>query len=167
MGTARPLLGSALVALALLSGCGEARDATSKELSALTAEISKLRAEQAAIAGRLEALERSKAPAPTPAAAADPKPPAAAPEPVAARSLDGDRPSLDVVKLGPVPSEADGDADDDGPRTVLRSGANGIIVEETGSAAAGARTVVADPKKTAAKKTDKADRKKTASSPKQ
>ena len=155
MGTARPLLGSALVALALLSGCGgAAQDTTSKELSALTAEISKMRAEQAAMAERLEALERAKAPLPAPVAAADPRP-AAAPEPAPARSLDSDRPSLDVVKLGPVASDVDGDIDEESPRTVLRSGSNVIVVEESDGAAAGSRTVLADPKKTA-KKTDKA-----------
>lgn len=163
MGTARPLLGSALVALALLSGCGGAAQDTSKELSALTAEISKMRAEQASMAERLEALERAKAPLPAPVAAVDPRP-AAAPEPAPARSLDSDRPSLDVVKLGPVASDVDGDIDEEGPRTVLRSGSNGIVVEESDGAAAGSRTVLADPKKTA-KKTDKA--KKTPSAPKQ
>jgi outer membrane murein-binding lipoprotein Lpp len=169
MGTARPLFGFALVALALLSGCGgEVHDATSKELSALTAEISKLRADQAALAERLDAMERAKSPAAAPAADAA-KPADSAPPPVvAARSLDSDRPSLDVVKLGPPPSEeGDGDIDAEGPRTVLRSGANGIVVEEQGAAGGTTRTVVTDPSKKAgtSKKSDKTDRKKTASLP--
>lgn len=157
----RPFLGSALVALALLSGCGgEARDATSKELSALTAEISKLRAEQASMSERLSTLERSKT-APPSAVISETKP-QTGPEPVATRPLDGDRPSLDVVKLGPpVADEGDGDTDEDGPRTVLRSGSNGIVVEEAGSSAAGARTVVSDPKKTT-KKSDKLSKKPSA-----
>ena len=169
MGTARLLIPFALSALALLSGCGGgAQDATSKELSALTAEISKLRAEQASIAERLSALESNKAPS-QPAAAAAPQPqPDSAPAVVAARSLDSDRPSLDVVKLGPATDEGDGDIDDDGPRTVLRSGSNGIVVEEKGPAGT-TKTVVSDPggKKSdkASKKSDKNDRKKTASLP--
>ena len=168
MGTARLLIPSALAALALLTGCGGgAQDATSKELSALTAEISKLRAEQAGFAERLEALERNKAPAQSPAAEA-PRPADSAPPPVAARSLDSDRPSLDVVKLGPSSEGGDGDIDEDGPRTVLRSGSNGIVVEEKGPAGT-TKTVVSDPggKKAdkASKKSDKNDRKKTASLP--
>lgn len=165
-------LGFALAALLALPGCGgEARDATSKELSALTAEISKLRAEHASLAERLSALERSRSQAPVSAApdraSADPVP--AAPPPPAARSIDDDRPALDVVRLGPSADGAedgDGDIDADGPRTVLRSGANGIIVEEQNGPGATTRTISAAPsKKPAPKKTDKADRKKTASLP--
>src|SRR5689334_2903206 len=102
----RTFLGLASIAIAALSGCGgEARDATSKELSALTAEISKLRAEQAALSERLSAIERGKVPAP--AAAEENKPEAA---PIAApRSLDGDRPDLDVVRLGPTDDADAGD----------------------------------------------------------
>lgn len=165
-------LGLALAAFLALPGCGgEARDATSKELSALTAEISRLRAEHASLAERLSALERGKSPAQVSAApdSASPDPaPAAAPPAPAARSIDDDRPALDVVRLGPSAGadEVDGDTDADGPRTVLRSGANGIIVEEQNGPGAPTRTVSADPaKKAAPKKTDKADRKKTASLP--
>lgn len=173
MGTARPLSALALVALALLTGCGaEVRDATSKELSALTAEISRLRADQAALAERLDAVERAKGPPAAAPITADAKPADAdaAPPIVATRSLASDRPSLDVVKLGPAPSEeGDGDIDEDAPRTVLRSGANGIVVEEPGQTGGTTRTVVADPsgKKSGAssKKSDKTDRKKTASLP--
>ncbi len=73
-----------------------------------------------------------------------------------------------MVKLGPTTDEGDGDIDDDGPRTVLRSGSNGIVVEEKGPAGT-TKTVVSDPggKKSdkASKKSDKNDRKKTASLP--
>lgn len=162
----------ALTALAFLPGCGgEAHDATSKELSALTAEISKLRAEQAAIAERLEALEHGKDHAPAAAQApaeSAPKDAVVPPAPPAARTLDDDRPSLDVVRLGPSADDDDADTDAAGPRTVLRSGSNGIVVEEQ-TASGTTRTVTADPssKKAApaAKKSDKADRKKTASLP--
>jgi hypothetical protein len=158
----RAVFGLALASIALLSGCGgAASDATSKELAALTAEISKLRAEQAAQAERLDAIERGKRP--TPAAAADAN--AAAAPPPAPMPLDGDRPSLDVVRLGPsddAPSEVDGDADADGPRTVLRSGASGIVVEETGPG--GVSRVTPDvASRKSDKKSDKGDRKKTAS----
>jgi hypothetical protein len=171
MRTIRSFLVPALAAVALLSGCGgEARDATSKELAALTAEISKLRAQQAAIDERLGAIERGKSRPPATevvsAAGAEGAPPSPA-----QRSLDGDRPSLDVVKLGPsaeAPEEGESSIDDEGPRTVLRSGANGIVVEETGpgGAARVAPDGSASSKKVAAKKSDKvADRKKTASVP--
>jgi outer membrane murein-binding lipoprotein Lpp len=166
MRTMRAVLGLALTSVALLSGCGgEARDATSKELAALTAEISKLRAAQAAQAERLDALERGRprSGAPLPAPKAE-----SAASPAATTPLDGDRPSLDVVRLGPsdeAPDEVDGDIDAEGPRTVLRSGSNGIVVEETGPG--GATRVTADSsgtsKKAPPKKSDKADRKKTAS----
>jgi len=163
----RPSLGLALASIALLSGCGgEARDATSKELAALTAEISRLRAEQAALGERLGALERGKPRPQVVQAATEAGTDSAAPPP-APRSLDGDRPSLDVVRLGPSAApadEVDGDVDADGPRTVLRSGANGIVVEETGPG--GVTRTAADgsgsSKKSSAKKSDKAD-KKTAS----
>ena len=172
MRTIRSFLVPALAAVALLSGCGgEARDATSKELAALTAEISKLRAQQAAIDERLGAIERGKSRPPATEVVAAAGAESAAPSP-AQRSLDGDRPSLDVVKLGPSAEapeeEAESSIDDEGPRTVLRSGANGIVVEETGpgSAARVAPDGSASSKKAAAKKSDKAaDRKKTASVP--
>jgi hypothetical protein len=161
----RPIVGLALVAIGALSGCGgEVRDATSKELAALTAEISKLRAQQAALDERLGVIERGKpAPAAAPAVAeARTESPAASAPP---RSLDGDRPSLDVVRLGPStePEAVDGDIDAEGPRTVLRSGANGIVVEETGPGAGTRATPDAAAKKAAPKKSDKTDRKKTAS----
>jgi hypothetical protein len=157
-------LGLAFVAIAALSGCGgEARDATSKELSALTAEISKLRAEQAALGERLSAIERSKAAAPAMASQQEDAPAA----PAAAKSLDDDRPALDVVRLGPTDEadDGDGDVDADGPRTVLRSGNNGIIVEEQAGPGAPARTLADPGKKPVSRKADKADRKKTAALP--
>ena len=170
------ILGLALGAFAVLTGCGaEARDATSKELSALTAEISKLRAEQAALGERLQTLERGKPEAPASAAkAADAGPPAVAVRPVA-----DDRPALDVVRLGPSQADddtaGDGDIDADGPRTVLRSTAKGTIVEEqsgpggTATTADGGAAKPAPAKaaraKDGGKKSDKSDRPKTAALP--
>lgn len=165
----RTFFGLAAAGAFALVGCGgEARDATSKELAALTAEISKLRAQQAALDERLDAVERSSGKvAPEPSAEPKPKAPSAAP---VQQSLDADRPALDVVRLGPSPDaeDVDGDVDADGPRTVLRSGGGGIVVEETSSG--GASRVLPDgsgaAKKNATKKSDKSDksdRRKTAS----
>lgn len=177
MRSIRLFLGLALLGAAGLTGCGgEARDATSKELSALTAEISRLRADQAAMSERLGALERSRpkggpAEAPASAGAAAKVDSTSAPAASAGASLDSDRPSLDVVRLGPSSDgedEGDGDIDDAGPRTVVRSGTNGIIVEEQAGPGAPARTVSTTASKKAApakKSPDKADRKKTASLP--
>src|SRR6185436_14043481 len=109
------------------------------------------------------------APAPAASRMADAAAPAAAP------SLDADRPALDVVHLGPSGAgDEDGDTDAASPRTVLRSGSNGIVVEEQNGAGGATRTVTPDaPKKPApaskkpdkADKADKTDRKKTASLP--
>ncbi|MEZ4315198.1 MAG: hypothetical protein R3F14_44855 [Polyangiaceae bacterium] len=162
----------ALASFALLTGCaGEPHDATTKQLAALTAEISKLRASQAAMAERLEAVERSAgqpllAPA-APPASDEPTALASLAPGASPSSLDGDRPDLDTVMLGPAAAPmdddtADGDTDDDGPRVVLRSGKNGIIVEETGPDGV-ARPAAA--KKPTSRKADKPDRKKTASLP--
>lgn len=166
MRTIRSFLVPAVTALSLLAGCGgEARDATSKELSALTAEISRLRAEQAAIGERLEALERAKA-RPQPATVSESPLPAGTP--TTAPPLDNDRPALDVVRLGPsadASDDGDSDIDSDGPRTVLRSGANGIVVEETTADGTTRAVDSGSTKKASTKKADKADRKKTASLP--
>lgn len=163
----RSLFGLALGAVAILSGCGgEARDATAKELASLTTEIARLRAEQSTLSTRLTALERAGKPAapasaPATGAPAEKVEPAA---PAAMASLDSDRPSLDVVRLGPSDETEAEDPGDDGPRTVLRSGAHGIIVEEAGAAAADHADGAPAPKKLAARKIG-ADRKKTTSVP--
>jgi len=167
------LPGFALAALVALAGCGgEARDATSKELSALTAEISKLRAQQAAHDERLAALERGKRPAPPAETVDKPAEPTAAVP--AGKPVADDRPALDVVRLGPsiddaIAEDGDGDVDADGPRTVLRSGANGTIVSEQAGPGGTTRPGLADPaaKKSpkTPKKADKPDRPKTATLP--
>ncbi|MBK8253782.1 MAG: hypothetical protein IPK82_14095 [Polyangiaceae bacterium] len=166
MRTIRSFLLPVVTALSLLAGCGGAAgDATSKELAALTAEISRLRADQAALGERLEALERSKA-RPLPATISES--PATSGAPTAAPTLDSDRPALDVVRLGPsadTSDDADSDIDSGGPRTVLRSGANGIVVEETTADGTTRPVDSGSTKKASTKKADKADRKKTASLP--
>ena len=100
--------------LAAAPGCGGGHDVAEKQLADLRAELTRLRASQAAMTERLDALEidrgafhKSAAPAAPPAAEAD-------------------RPSLDVVRLSP--SEGDGDADTDGQRPVIRAvGSDGSI----------------------------------------
>ena len=86
-----------------------------------------------------------------------------------AKSADSDRPALDTVRLGPsiddVIAEGDGDIDDDAPRTVLRSGANGTIVSEQSGPGGSAKS--ADAKKSTPAKASKKspDRPKTAALP--
>jgi hypothetical protein len=169
------VLGLAICALAALTGCGGAvSDATSKELSALTAEISKLRADQAALGERLHALEHER-PAAGAAKAVEASPPPPAP---AVRPVADDRPALDVVRLGPTSDDSlaqgDGDVDADGPRTILRTTAKGTIVEEQSGPNTTTRTVTAPVDSAATKpaaakdrpkKSDKADRSKTAALP--
>lgn len=105
---------AALIALGV--GCGAGHDAAEKELSDLRAEVTRLRAAQSALTERVDKMEidrgafaggaPSAAPTATPAA--------------------GDRPELSVVHLSP--SEGDGDADNDGPRPVIRAtGGDGSI----------------------------------------
>jgi hypothetical protein len=108
------LLCSSLAAI----GCGASRDATEKELATLHAEVAKLRAQQAAMAERLDTLEIARGAFSKGAATAAP---AASPPP-----SDPDRPDLSVVRLSP--SEGDGDVDKGGPRPMIRAvGSDGSI----------------------------------------
>ena len=109
--------------LALGAGCGGGHDAMEKQLTELRSEIGRLRASQASLNERLDAIDidrgafargASAAPAPAPAGAAPP--------PVA-RASDRDRPELDVVRLSP--SEGDGDVDADPSRPVVRAVGDG------------------------------------------
>lgn len=109
-----------VVILPALAACGGGTDATAKQLDDLRAEVAKVRSEHAAVSERLDALEMQrgglKGYAPTSGAT-----PGAAPS--------GDRPELDVVKLGPDGEESD-DTDDAATRPVLRSSGGGSVVEE-------------------------------------
>jgi hypothetical protein len=129
----RPFVLAAQLALAALAplaaGCGGGHDATEKELADLHAELARLRAGEAAIGERLDRLEINHgalggggaSPRSTPGAPGAPATAASAP-----RTPDGDRPNLDVVRLGP--SEGDGDADPDAARPVLRAvGGDGSV----------------------------------------
>ena len=116
----RSLRMSLLPCVALVAACGGAHDATEKELGELRSEIVKLRADSAALHERVDALELGRG-AGKAAGAGSASPAGAAPN--------GDRPALDVVRLTPEPAE--GDADADGPRTVIKSAGKGAVVEET------------------------------------
>jgi hypothetical protein len=109
-----PLL-SLVGLLAAASGCGAGHDVAEKQLADMRAELTRLRASQATLTERLDALEIDKGSFHKGAAPAAPPP-----------TAEGDRPSLDVVRLSP--SEGDGDADTDGQRPVIRaSGSDGSI----------------------------------------
>ncbi len=93
---------------ALSIGCAGGREGTEKELAELRAEITRLRADGAALTGRVDQLEIDKGSF-AKGAAADP-----------AKATD--RPDLNVVRL--APQEGNGDADADGPRPVIRAVGN-------------------------------------------
>ncbi len=122
----RGLVSASICALALgVAGCGAGVDELRKEVAAMHTELTGVRADNAALSERVDALE------------------------IAHGGLKGykdssssggagsDRPEdLQVVKLGPSPGG------DDSGRTVLRSGAGGVVQEdakpdEQGSSAAG------------------------------
>jgi hypothetical protein len=144
-------LASGLVSASILAfgeGCGGGHDAAEKELGELRAEISRLRANQAALTERLDAVESSAGAANAsgaagaakgaPSALRPPGPPV--PAPVAAR--DGDRPDLDVVKLAPPPSEGDGDVDNDPSRPLVK-----VVGEQSSRQTLNNRSIGAHPSK--------------------
>lgn len=100
-------------------GCGGEHDATEKQLAELHGEIARLRATQATLAERLDAIDIDRgafgkgtvAPPTTATAMVTPPP--------AVRAADCDCPELDVVHLSP--SEGDGDTDSQAPRPVIRA----------------------------------------------
>ncbi|WP_437743818.1 hypothetical protein WMF39_01720 [Sorangium sp. So ce1504] len=109
-------IGAMALALAALNvGCGGGRDAVERQLSELRAELVRVRAENAVLADRVGSLERSQGGARS----------AARPDEAGARAAppeEPDRPDLEVVRLAP---------EDDGARPpVLRSTANGAVIEE-------------------------------------
>ncbi len=107
------LLPMALVVLA--AGCAGERDATEKQLAELHAEVSRLRAGQAALMERIGTLELERGAAAKGAVGAAPGAPPA-------RAIDRDRPDLEVVHVSP--SEGDGDADGDAGRPMIRAVGN-------------------------------------------
>jgi hypothetical protein len=119
---APPLSIALLPCVAWLAACGGAHDATEKQISDLRSEVVKLRADNAALAERLDGVElRGTRPRATPG-------PAPAAE-VATR----EQPQLDVVRLAPEGGAAADDADAEGPRPVLRGSGKTGSIDEAGA----------------------------------
>jgi hypothetical protein len=119
--------------LALGSGCGAGHDAAEKELAELRAEVTRLRAGQAALTERVDGLEIDRGNYARSAASAAPGAPPAG---------GADHPELSVVRLSP--SEGDGDADTDGPRPLIRAvGSDGSIQKGDARRAKDARSSTA------------------------
>ncbi|MBK9261821.1 MAG: hypothetical protein IPM54_18715 [Polyangiaceae bacterium] len=116
-------------------GCAKDGSPTRKELSAIQQELVRMRAENAILMARVEALETTRTPKAAPESA-----------PKAAVSADEDRPKLDVLRLTPTPEtspQADkpaaskdetstaSEVDQDEPRPVLRSTGRGEVVAQS------------------------------------
>lgn len=120
---------AALLAGFFAFGCGGGSDAESKRLDALQGEISRLKAEHAALASRLERAElalRAQKRAPEQGGEGP-----AEPARVEARPRDSDRPTLDVVHLSPAEDPDDPDADT--PRPLLRASGDAGVIQERGT----------------------------------
>ncbi len=149
----------ALVAAALGAaavGCGgAATEELQRQLDALRSEVLKTRADAAALGERLDAIELRGG---RPAAGAPPGPSAsasAAPQ----RPSEGDRPALDVVRIGPAGSAqapAAAPSGEDGPATVLRSSGKTIVQEGGPKAAPGKKPLGSTQGDLAANPLDKA-----------
>jgi hypothetical protein len=126
-----------LALFALGAGCGVERDATVKQIDELRAEVARLRANQAALAERLDTVDIERGAFAKGAAAAESGPASTAnralmtgetPKPPS-QPADHDRPELDVVRLSP--SEGDGDADSRAPRPLIRAVGDGTGTRQT------------------------------------
>jgi hypothetical protein len=149
----------ALAAVSALAGCaGPSRLELQREIDAVRSELLKARADAAALSERLDALElrgqRPAAPA-TAAASAPPSPP---------RPSDGDRPALDVVKLGPAGAAAPAESDDATP-TVLRSSGKDVVKEAPKGAKKPPGSTPVDPAKQLDKATNATPRPSPAAAP--
>jgi hypothetical protein len=102
---------------ALTVGCGGEKSATEQQLSALRAEMVRMRADSAILSERLDALEHAQDGSREKEVRANEDGGRATPEP--------DRPNLDVVRLAP---------DDDKSRPVLRSTAAGLVLDDGSNA---------------------------------
>ena len=109
-----------LAGLLAAAGCGSGHDVAEKQLADMRADLTRLRASQAAMTERLDALEIDRGSFHKSAAPATPTP-------AGAPTADGDRPSLDVVRLSP--SDGDGDADTDGQRPIIRAVGDGGSIQ--------------------------------------
>ena len=116
-----------LIAAPALVSCAGARDATEKELSALRSDLTKLRADQARMQERLDALEITRGALRSGGEAIEPAP--------TTKPIDADRPALDVVRLAPPvdvddPGDATDSTDSSAPRPMIRTdGSSGSIVD--------------------------------------
>ena len=105
----------ALLLACLVAGCGGQSDQIDKQLAALRTDVMGVRAENAALAERVDALEIKAGGLKGYQAPATPK--------------DTDKPDLAVVRLAPE-KEAETPPTDEGPRMVLRSNGKGGVIEE-------------------------------------
>jgi hypothetical protein len=125
------------LAVALVSvGCAKGGDSTHKTLAAIQQELGRMRAENAILMARIDALETTR----TRQTTSD-----VAPKPAA--TGDDDRPKLDVLRLAPTsdPSSAtdkphaavqdeaahSGEVEQDEPRPVIRSTGRGEVVAQS------------------------------------
>ncbi len=147
-----------LASLPLSAGCGGGdRDALEKQVSALRDEVARLRATQAALGERMDAVDIERGAFAKKAGSAGPSasPPPAPLPPNVGVATSGDRPDLAVVKLSP--NEGDGDADVD------RGDPARIVVRAVGDPAAkppptlSNKNLGARPKKSAAVTAPKKD----------
>jgi hypothetical protein len=121
-----------LLALAIFAGgCATKGDSTSKQLAAIQQEMGRMRAENAILMARIEALESTRAkqlPAETTAKSAT--------------TTDDDRPKLDVLRLTPTAEptpktdkpndlETTGEGEQDEPRPVIRSTSRGEVIAQS------------------------------------
>jgi hypothetical protein len=109
----------AFAAFAFAAGCGGEHDALEKQVSALRDEVVRLRASQAALGERMDAVDIDRGAFAKKGGVAGAATPPPAPAPLPASPRVADRPDLDVVKLSP--NEGDGDVDGDPARPVVRA----------------------------------------------
>jgi hypothetical protein len=121
------------LALAIFAvGCAKNGDSTHKEMTAIQQELGRMRAENAIMMARIEALEAGRtnqAPAATTSKATP--------------TGDDDRPKLEVLRLAPTPEaaiktdkpnvadETTGEVEPDEPRPVIRSTGRGEVIAQS------------------------------------
>jgi hypothetical protein len=117
-------------------GCAKAGDSTHKDLAAIQQELGRMRAENAILMARIEALETIR----TRQTTSDPNPKSRA-------TGNDDRPTLDVLRLAPTSDASpttdkphvsaseqttqSGEVDQDEPRPVIRSTGRGEVVAQS------------------------------------
>ncbi len=134
---ARPARHVTFALLAFLFGCAPQADALRREFGELKHDVASVRAENAALRERIDALEEKGAPAPVPDSAPS----------SSAVSATDDRPELKVVRISPEASQSDGwvavdpsdpkrprpasSAPSDGPTTEIRSERGGAVMQRS------------------------------------